>query len=52
MVGDILVFLAGSNEIEKACNKLKAALVQLPNSPEENPNYDVNVLVLPLYANL
>jgi ATP-dependent RNA helicase DHX8/PRP22 len=47
--GHILVFLTGSDEIERACRMIRARLADLPRD-----DYDggVDMVVLPLYASL
>ena len=44
--GHILVFLTGSDEIERACRMIRA---RLADAPHDN---DVDLVVLPLYASL
>jgi hypothetical protein len=42
--GDILMFLTGQSEIEKACHKINEAVAALP------PDSCQDLLVLPIYA--
>lgn len=44
--GDILMFLTGQSEIEKACHKINEAVAALP------PSSCQDLLVLPIYAAL